>query len=110
MTTDAVRDRTKTVTRRQIATWSQLRPGDRLTLVEKAQGVPKGQKQVVLAEVEIVAVRIEPIQGVWVESGACAAEGLPGMSPFDFTRFWLKSHGYDSDVNPLCRRIEWRYL
>lgn len=35
LTVEAVRDRTKTVTRRQVKTWAFLRPGDHLTLVKK---------------------------------------------------------------------------
>lgn len=54
MTIDAVRARTKTVTRRHIDTWRNLRAGDRLTLIEKGMGLAKGERQVVLAEVEIV--------------------------------------------------------
>lgn len=77
MTIDAVRDRTKEVTRRHPDTWATLAPGDTLTLIEKGMGLPKGAKQVVLAEVEVVDVRLEPISDVLSEPGATAAEGLP---------------------------------
>lgn len=42
MTVDAVRDRSKTVTRRHVDTWRDLKPGDRLVLIEKGMGLPKG--------------------------------------------------------------------
>lgn len=61
MTIDAVRNRTKTVTRRHVDTWQNLKPGDRLTLIEKGMGLPKGATQVILAEVEIVSVWVEPL-------------------------------------------------
>ena len=122
MTVDAVRDRTKTVTRRHVDTWKTLKPGDRLTLIEKGMGLAKGEKQVVLAEVEVVSVRLEPI---WLMTSdvrygrqECAIEGFPEMTPEQFVGFWLKGHGYhgscrDADGMPYhieCHRIERRYL
>ena len=112
MTIDAVKARTKTVTRRHVDTWKTLKPGDRLTLIEKGMGLPKGSTQVVLAEVVIVDVRVEPLASVYDELDATRREGLPHMSPSAFIRFWMLGHGYVSrpvfDVQ--CRRIEWRYL
>lgn len=116
MTVDAVRDRSKTVTRRHVDTWRDLKPGDRLVLIEKGMGLPKGARQVVLAEVEIVDVRVEPIVEVLGEFLATRREGLPDMTPSGFVRFWLDGHGYravrtyDDAVFVPCRRIEWRYL
>lgn len=116
MTIEAVRARTKTVTRRHVGTWTTLKPGDRLTLIEKGMGLPKGAHQVVLAEVEIIHVTVEPIINVVYESAATAREGLPGMSQWEFIRFWLKGHGYGASMPGgdarwvQCRRIEWRYL
>lgn len=115
MTIDAVRDRTKTVTRRHVDTWRNLKPGDRLTLIEKGMGLPKGARQVVLAEVEIVDVSVEDIGHVWsrTEDGEpeCYREGLAEMTPNAFIEFWLRGHGYrpDADWSTSCRRIEWRY-
>lgn len=117
MTVDAVRARTKTVTRRRLDTWTTLRPGDRLTLIEKGMGLRKGERQVVLAEVEIVDVRLECILAIHDEGVAGVnAEGLR-MSPNAFIEFWCRTHGVPLR-NPrtpalqdiVCRRIEWRYL
>lgn len=117
LTMDAVRARTKTVTRRHPDTWKTLAVGDRLTLVEKAMGLPKGARQIILAEVEIVDVRVEPLSRVLTEDFATIREGLPLMLRGDFIRFWLSTHGYqpkspltDADLDTPCRRIEWRYL
>lgn len=113
MTVDAVRDQTKTVTRRHIATWKTLTAGDRLTLIEKGMGLPKGAKQVVLAEVEIVDVTVEPLVMIIPEIHGTAREGLGHMSAGEFIRFWMDGHGYrgiDRAGDVLCRRIEWRYL
>ena len=115
MTLDAVRNRTKTVTRRHPATWRTLKPGHRLTLIEKGMGLPKGARQVVVAEVEIVDVRVEPLHLVRDRRGDLAAEGITGMSPDEFIRWWADGHGYRGRSNDdlwdvECRRIEWRYL
>ena len=49
------KERTKTVTRRHVDTWQTLKPGDRLTLIEKGMGLPKGARQVVLQQGQHVA-------------------------------------------------------
>lgn len=137
MTVDAVRARTKTVTRRHVDTWINLRPGDRLTLVEKGMGLPKGAKQVVLAEVEVTDVRIETLrqvteadvvaEGLWsraVEAGQRFTDYFEAevRAVQWFRAFWASGHhrGSIEDwmVGPFaplllgveCRRIEWRYL
>lgn len=132
LTIDAVRNRTKTVTRRDPATWTTLKPGDRLTLIEKGMGLKKGEKQIIVAEVEIVGVRIEPLE--CLTQIEIVAEGVnQHMDPVKWASWWAKSHGWkgvglgagwDSfrvhGVNARakgsalgeipCRRIEWRYL
>lgn len=122
MTVDAVRERRKTVTRRHVDTWAVLKAGDRLTLIEKGMGLAKGERQVVLAEVEIVDVRVEPItlmtSDIRYGRQENRLEGLPEMTPDQFVAFWLKGHGYGAGLNEdggidrtiCCRRIEWRYL
>ena len=122
MTVDAVRDRSKRVTRRHVDTWKTLKPGDRLTLIEKGMGLAKGEKQVVLAEVEIVRVTVEPVtlmtSDIRYGRQECSLEGLPNMTPDEFVSFWLRGHGYGVGRHPEfgywldapCRRIEWRYL
>lgn len=127
MTVPAVRARTKTVTRRHVDKWKNLKPGDRLTLIEKGMGLPKGARQVVLSEVEIVHVSIEPLSEIFYEEDGTALEGLPDMTPAQFCEFWCKGHGYTSALviapgtglagvldhtgrQVKCRRIEWRYL
>ena len=112
LTIDAVRERRKTVTRRHVDTWTNLKPGDRLTLIEKGMGLPKGARQVVLAEVEVVDVRVELLS--LITASDCEREGLADLTPAEFQRMWLDSHGYRhlaiESHGVLCRRIEWRYL
>jgi hypothetical protein len=120
MTVEAVRARTKTVTRRHVDTWKDLKPGDRLTLIEKGMGLPKGARQVVLDEVEIVDNRVEPLHLMerdddyaWRE---VAAEGFPTMEPTEFVAMWLEGHNVGTFLGQAqfmayeVRRIEWRYL
>lgn len=113
MTTREVRARIKTVTRRHADTWRNLKPGDHLILVEKAMGLPKGAKQVVLAEVEVVDVRLEPLH--LVDEDEVKREGFD-CDPTDFIAFWLEGHHVTSFKNQdefmayEVRRIEWRYL
>lgn len=113
ITVNAVRDRTKTVTRRHANTWTTLKPGDHLTLIEKGMGLPRGAKQVVLAEVEIVSNTLEPLYAI--TEADCAAEGFPHFAPSDFIDMWIESHhirfrGQDEAMVYKVRRIEWRYL
>lgn len=114
MTLDAVRERRKTVTRRHVDTWRTLRSGDRLTLIEKGMGLPKGARQVIVAEVEVVDVRVEPLWNITEDD--VIAEGFEGWLPGEFCSMWMESHGYgrvtaqhEAMAVP-CRRIEWRYL
>ena len=138
MTIGAVRDRTKDVTRRHEDTWTTLKAGDRLTLIEKGMGLPRGTKQVVLAEVEIVSVTVEPLLDR-LDRDEMTREGFPHLHPLEFAAIWARNHGYrrllrSSGVEWLsqspwitptanradaiqralcdvqCRRIEWRYL
>lgn len=117
LTTDAVRNRTKTVTRRAAWTWRNLKPGDRLTLVEKAMGLPKGARQVVLANVEVVSNDVVKLRDMTDEE--CAREGLPAMTAGEFVAFWMTSHRlhFGPPYGPgavsrdmVVRRIEWRYI
>jgi hypothetical protein len=108
MTVDAVKAGTKTVTRRHAGTWAMLKPGDRLVLIERGMGLPKGAKQVVLAEVTIVSNEIVDLDDI--DQDDCAAEGFPDMTPEQFVDMWCESHHIRQ---PHCyvsvRRIEWVY-
>jgi hypothetical protein len=126
----AVRDRTKTVTRRK--GWLFLKPGDRLTLCRKVMGRKKGEPLERVAEVEIVSVRREslghltqphrtPTQRPYFDEDSApwhnpayaademVREGFPGLRPTEFVRTYFveaQGFGYHDDVT----RIEWRYL
>lgn len=115
LTVAQVRDRSKTETRRVTWTWVGLKPGDRLTLIEKGMGLKKGEHQVVLGEVEIVANDRVLLRDITQRQ--VVAEGFPHMTPSEFVAFWIDAHrsqlgmtGHYVSFDVYCRRIEWRYL
>lgn len=111
MTTDAVIERRKTVTRRK--GWLFLKPGDTLTLCRKVQGRKPGEPLERLAEVEVVAVDREYLSNVTTFSDygvtEMEREGFPGLDPARFvTDYFVDAQGIDPD--DLVTRIEWRYI
>lgn len=114
-TEQAVRDRTKTVTRRK-GWWEDkngrrlVKPGDRITLCRKVMGRKKGEPLVRICDVEVVSIRREPLSRVMSYGyPEMAREGFPGLSPARF----IKTYFIDAQriaVTDLVTRIEWRYL
>lgn len=110
-TEQAVRDRTKTVTRRK--GWLFAKPGDRITLCRKVMGRKKGEPLERIVDVEIVSVTREALSDLIVLShrrkDEVAREGFPHMSPQEFVRrFFIDAQGMDPHDE--VTRIEWRYL
>lgn len=60
LTTQQVRDRQKTVTRR--LGWRNLKAGELLCGVEKGMGLKAGEKIIRLAVIRVVGVRFEPLR------------------------------------------------
>lgn len=102
-TEDAVRDRSKTVTRRR--GWLTLKPGDRLTLCRKVMG-RRGEPLVRIAEVEVVSVRREPLEAITQDE--VIREGFPAWTPRHFVRWFAVAMSVDPSDE--VTRIEWRYL
>jgi len=104
LTEAAVRDRTKTVTRR--LGWLFAKPGDRITLCRKVMGRRAGDPLVRIAEVEIVDVRREPLYAVTDDE--VRAEGFPLWTASQFVSWYAAKMG----ISPLdlVTRIEWRYV
>ena len=106
MTTDQVRNQTKTVTRR--FGWWFLAPGDVVQPVVKGMGLKKGEKiKKIGPPIRIVSTRREMV--CQVTDAECEREGFPGLSRKAFghllTDGWRKAGPCD-DVN----RIEFEYL
>lgn len=111
LTEDAVRARTKAVTRR-LGWWKDkrgrqlLKPGDRLTLVRKAMGFKRGESPVRIAEVEVVSVRRELLSAITWED--VTREGFPGRSAAWFIGMFC--HEMKTFVDVEVTRIEFAYL
>ena len=111
-TEQAVRDRTKTVTRRK--GWTFLKPGDRLTLCRKVMGRKPGEALERIVDVEVIHVQRHSLSDLLAADPQEAREemrkeGFPGMTPGEFIhQFFVYAQGMSS--HDLVTRIEWRYL
>ncbi len=104
LTTEQIRDRTKTVTRR--IGWWLLKPGDILNAVEKAQGLKKGEKIRRLCAIRIVSTRAERLRVI--SPADVDREGFPHLSPAEFVRMFCKHMGATPDQK--VNRIEFEYV
>ncbi len=111
MTTEAVRNRTKTVTRR--VGWSNLQPGTLLCAVEKGMGLKKGEKVKRLATIRVVSVRQEDIWEVTnYPQEEMVREGLPDLTPGDFWLMFVRANGWGRSciLRHHVNRIEFEYV
>jgi hypothetical protein len=110
-TTEQIKARTKTVTRRD--GWTFLKAGEVLCAVEKSQGLGKGGKVKRLGMIRVVSVRREPLSALLADTAygyaECAKEGFPDRTPTVFMEFFCKSHkGVTRDS--IITRIEFEYI
>lgn len=108
LTIDAFKAGTKDVTRRRATTWLHLKPGDRLTAVDRVMGFRKGQRAEILGKIEIVNVRIEPLGAIANEENGTAREGFPEMAPQEFIQMFRDSQGLGAGDD--VRRVEFRKI
>lgn len=104
MTTQQVKDRTKTVTRRY--GWLFLKPGDILNGVEKAMGLQKGEKIKRLCTIRVVRVRQEPLEAMTEED--VIKEGFPDWTAAEFVQMIVDHYG--KHPCELINRIEFEYV
>lgn len=104
LTTDQVRARQKTVTRR--AGWEVLKPGDLLTLCPKVRGRRKGEPLERIVTVEVVSTRRERLDSITSED--VIAEGFPDMTPAEFVDFFTATHRGVTAATVITR-VEWSY-
>jgi len=106
MTTDQIRNQTKTVTRR--FGWLCLKPGDILQPVVKGMGLKKGETvQKIGPPIRIISTRIERLDHITAED--CRREGFPELDPAGFVDMLMKHYGLHDRGQP-CNRIEFEYL
>jgi len=95
----------KTVTRRDPATWARLAPGDRVMAIEKGMGLPAGAKQVTIRPIEIVSNELVALGAG--DDAEAAREGFESWVEFAAT--WQRLHGrYDPFA--MVRRIEFVHV
>src|SRR4051812_24585108 len=89
LTTDQIRNRTKTVTRR--LGWTGLKPGSMLQPVVKAQGLKKGERvEKIGAPIRVVNVRREVLQTI--TGVEVLREGFPAMTCRGFIDFFCEAN------------------
>lgn len=104
LTTDQIKNRTKTVTRRP--GWWFLEPGDILNACEKCQGLKKGEKIKRICQIRVIHTskvllcNIAPLD--------CKKEGFPELDEEAFISMFVREMGCHraSEVN----RIEFEYV
>jgi len=113
LTTEQVRARTKTVTRRRGTWWARvLKPGDLLCAVEKSQGIRKGEL-VRLGTIRVRNVRVEPLNAIEGDFGSLRVlevtrEGFPQLTSREFVAMFCRHMGGSHDQ--LVTRIEFEYV
>lgn len=118
LTTEQIRDRTKTVTRR--VGWEFLQEGDLLRAVVKGQGLKKGERVTELGVLRVENVRREPLRALLddLDYGIAdvAREGFAGpplySSPGAFVEFFQNTHQAKArpTLDTPVTRIEFSYL
>lgn len=113
LTTEQIRNRTKTVTRRR--GWKNLEPGTLIQPVVKGMGLKKGEKvEKIGGPIRVVSVRREPLNRMSVELIGDEAfreverEGFGDrMGPYQFRVFFAESNHCSMDE--VVTRIEFEY-
>jgi hypothetical protein len=100
----------KDVTRR--LGWKNARPGWQLCACEKCQGLGKGGKVVRLGVIELVSVRLEPLEAMLIGPAYGAREvvreGFPKMTAAEFVDMFCEHNRCSRDSH--VTRLEFRYL
>lgn len=105
LTTDQVRNKTKTVTRRN--GWLNLKPGETLNACFKCQGLKKGERVNKICQIKIISISKETLRNITQDD--CKREGFPELKPAEFVRMFCESHkGCTPDK--VINRIEFEYI
>lgn len=104
MTTRQMRQRAKRVTRRR--GWWNIKAGEELCAVEKAQGLKKGETVKRICPIRVISARTERLCDI--TRADVALEGFPEMSLADFVGMFCQHHGIDPS-EPV-RRIQFDFI
>src|SRR4026208_1166869 len=105
LTTDQIRNRTKTVTRRM--GWRFLKPGALIQAIEKGQGLKKGEKVNRLAVLRVEAVTVDPLNSITPQD--VYREGFPQMTREEFIKMFKRTHKGCRVATPVTR-IQFSYV
>jgi hypothetical protein len=106
LTTEQVRNKTKTVTRR--LGWWNLKEGDIVNACVKCMGLKKGEKVEKICQIRIKNVRKERINQI--TDSDLIKEGFPDWNRYQFIKMFLDSHKCKTGVVTPVNRIEFEYL
>lgn len=104
LTTQQIRDQTKTVTRRK--GWKFLDAGDLIRAVVKAQGLKPGERIEPLTLLRVVSTQHETLDQITQED--VTREGFPGMTAQQFIAKVCDDLG--GSPSQLVTRIEFEYM
>lgn len=105
LTTERVRNRRKTVTRR--TGWKNAKPGDVVQPVVKGQGLKKGERvEKIGGPIQFVAVSREVLGDISPQD--VYREGFPSMTTRDFVAMFKQHNGGLRDQ--IVTRIQFEYL
>ena len=110
ITTDQIRNQTKTVTRRK--GWDHVKVGDILQPVSKTMGLKKGEKpEPIGPPIKVIASERQPLTRMTDEVGwgdeEATKEGYPEMSGAEFVEHYLENT--ETAPDGTVRRIEFEY-
>jgi hypothetical protein len=99
----------KTVTRR--LGWLDLKPAEILQLVEKGQGLRKGEHVKKIHQVQVIGTRTERLDKLTANPHygklEMIREGFPDMTPDEFVSMFCRTH--HCVPSDMVNRIDWRY-
>jgi len=107
LTTDQIRNKAKTVTRR--VGWWYLQTGDIVNAVEKGMGLKKGEKIKRICQIRIKSALLQELILEKITQEECNKEGFPDLSPQEFIDFICANNKEIWYGRPIMR-IEFEYV
>ena len=106
MTTEQVKARTKTVTRR--IGWKNLRKYTVLNACEKCMGLKKGETVNILCQIKVISVGRERLSDIIHRVTDLQKEGFPQLTPWGFVEMFCREMECTPETE--VTRIEFEYL
>lgn len=111
-TTDQIRNRTKTLTRR--LGWKKVKPGQILNACVKCMGLRLGEKIERLCQIRVVSVRREPLNKLMHNKkygkSEAVKEGFPELDGPKFVDMFCEAMKPRDGCFAIVTRIEFEYL